>query len=124
MSDEISQKDIAEAMDRIARTPDGELLYLHLQKVCMGVLPRDADLCALPVQEGRRRFAHDLMAFMAEGIRTSARSGARPVTFAVASASSGASPGRSSFRGAGRRVTLADSVPGFDTPTESEPGRE
>jgi hypothetical protein len=102
----IETKDIAEAWDRVARTPDGLLIYRHLQRIVMGTAgPEDS---ALPRLEGRRRLAADLMAYMAEGISENGRTAC--VTFAVAKpvATTGT-------RGAGRRVTADTFVAGYDT---------
>ena len=84
MNDEIASKDVEEAIDRIARTDDGMLLYLYLQKVRLGLAPPDAHERALPRLEGRRSFAADLMAHMGKGIRESGRADNPIVTFAVA----------------------------------------
>ena len=103
---EINNKDIEEAWDRIARTADGQIAYRHLQKVRMG-LPPAMDDGALRHSEGRRSLAADLMAYMAEGIADSDR---YAITFVAAKpvASHAA-------RGAGRRVTADTSVAGWDT---------
>ena len=65
----IDDNQINEALDRIARTPDGELLYRFMQKTLMGTLaehdPADG---ALRTEHGERRFAQRLMAKMAKGI--------------------------------------------------------
>lgn len=65
----IDDNDIAQAFDRIARTPDGETIYRHFQKRLMGTLadhaPEDS---ALRTEHGMRRFAAELMAMMARGI--------------------------------------------------------
>jgi hypothetical protein len=101
----IDNKDIQEAWDRIARTPDGLIIYRHLQRIVMGTAgPEDS---ALPRLEGRRRLAADLMAYMAEGIQTNDRA---CVTFAVAKPVP-----TSSTRGAGRRVTADTFVAGYNT---------
>ena len=101
----IESKDIAEAWDRVARTPDGLLIYRHLQRIVMGTAgPEDS---ALPRLEGRRRLAADLMAYMAEGIANNDRS---CVTFAVAKPVP-----TTSTRGAGRRVTADTFVAGYNT---------
>ena len=84
MNDEIASKDIEAAIDRIARTDDGMLLYLYLQKVRLGLTPSDAQQRALRANEGRRSFAADLMAHMGKGIRESGRADNPIVTFAVA----------------------------------------
>jgi len=102
----IESKDIAEAWDRIARTPDGLIIYRHLQRIRMGLAP--TDLSALPVFEGRRSLAADLMAFMSEGIADNDRA---CVTFAVAKPAT-----VSGARGAGRRVTANTFVAGYDIP--------
>ncbi len=94
----ITDEDIAQATDRIARTPDGELLYLYLQRIVMFVPDLSAEVCALRIDQGRRRFAADMMALMAKGIdesggSTSTSSGTggkrseRTVVFASRSAS-------------------------------------
>lgn len=68
MSD-IDDKDINDALDRLARTADGELLYRFFQKTLMGTLDAHApDESALRTEHGRRRFAAELMAKMAKGI--------------------------------------------------------
>ncbi len=65
----ISDEDIDQALDRIARTADGELLYRFCQKQMTGLLgeyvPEEG---ALRVEHGMRRFAQMLMAKMAKGI--------------------------------------------------------
>lgn len=79
----ISDDEINQAIDRIARTADGELLYRYLQKTLMGTLsehsPEDG---ALRCEHGMRRFASILMAKMAKGIdesggRTDSSTGSR-----------------------------------------------
>ena len=102
MSDEIDDTMLADALDRIARTLDGILLYRYLQKVMMSVVTPSAPERALPVNEGRRSLAAELMGHMAEGIGENDRA---CVTFTVRKSSSG-----SASRGAGRRVT-ADAEP-------------
>lgn len=81
---EITDKDVAEALDRIARTADGQVFYLHLQRLLMGVLSEhDPSDGALRHENGRRRFASELMAKMAKGIEDSAARSAdsSPVVF-------------------------------------------
>lgn len=89
----INDDDITQAIDRIARTQDGELLYRHLQKILCGVV-RGAPDHTLREHVGRQILASDLMGLMAKGIdesggRTSTSSDAtgssaseRPVVFA------------------------------------------
>ena len=101
----IESKDIAEAWDRIARTPDGLLIYRHLQRIVMGTAGPDDS--ALPRLEGRRRLAADLMAYMSEGVAENDRA---CITFAVAKPVA-VSP----TRGAGRRIGREHFVPGYDT---------
>ena len=106
---EVSDDDLKLAIDRIARTPDGVTLYLYLQKALCGVVS-DGSERSLQSDHGRRSFARDLMALMAEGIALSDRS--RPVTFRLASAVE-----RSGRRIPGARlVSRADYVPGFSDP--------
>src|SRR6516225_6479060 len=101
----IENKDVVEAWDRIARTQDGLIIYRHLQRILMGTASSDDS--ALPRLEGRRRLAADLMAFMSEGIADNDRA---CITFAVAKPVA-VSP----TRGAGRRITANNFVPGYDT---------
>lgn len=73
------------AIDRISRTPDGRMLYLFLQKTLSSFPVTDGSVDALRDHNGRRMFAHDLMAIMAAGIRET--HGGRdptdgPITFA------------------------------------------
>ncbi len=67
----ISDDDMRKALDRIARTDDGRLLYLFLQKTRCAVTSPAVPECALPRNEGRRSFAAELMDHMAEGIAAS-----------------------------------------------------
>lgn len=68
----ITDDDVAKAWDRLARTADGGLVYLHLQKILMEV-PVDPQHGggALRANFGRRSLAHELMALMAKGIEDS-----------------------------------------------------
>lgn len=79
----IEDKDIAEAVDRIACTADGEILYRYLQQIAHEVITTSND-GALREHNGRRRFASDLMVLMGKGIDASGgRNGTeRPVVFA------------------------------------------
>jgi len=111
----ISDDDIRKAVANIARTPEGLLLYRYLQKELMGV-PTTPEAGALLEHNGHRKFAAKLMAMMAEGIDSGQRTGTgsptdQPVTF-VAREPRAVSAGR----GAGRRVTDATRVPGYDEP--------
>lgn len=64
----ISQQQIDEAIDRIARTQDGHLLYLALQREMMGFLPETVEVGALRENNARRRFCAELIAKMAKGV--------------------------------------------------------
>lgn len=65
----ITDEELNQALDRIARTADGELLYRYLQKILMGSLDEHAPSeSALRTEHGRRRFAAELMAHMRKGI--------------------------------------------------------
>jgi hypothetical protein len=117
MSEDISTDDLRKALDRIARTQDGILLYRHLQKIRLGLAPPASTGRALRHFEGYRNCAADLMAHMAEGIGNG--SGA-VVTFSIARGAP-----VSASRGAGRRVTADTIVPGWndgDTGTFAGPG--
>jgi hypothetical protein len=104
MSEEIDFERIKDAWDRIARTPDGLVIYRHLQRLRMGLA---TDMSALQTFEGRRSLAADLMAFMSEGVAENDRA---CITFAVAKPVA-VSP----TRGAGRRVTANTFIAGYDT---------
>lgn len=105
MSEVINGEDVKTSLDRIARTTDGQVLYRYLQKIRMGITPAAAPECALRANEGRRSFAADLMAFMAEGIADSDRA---CITFAVAK------PAPISGRGSLRRIHADTPVAGYD----------
>ena len=104
MSEELDFAQTKEAWDRIARTHDGLVIYRHLQRLRMGLAP---DMSALPLFEGRRSLAADLMSFMSDGIRDYDRS---CVTYTIAKPAA-----VSGTRGAGRRVTADTYVAGYDT---------
>ena len=106
----ISDEEMAKAIDRLARTDDGLLLYRYFQRVLCSVStsPNDG---ALREHNGRRSFAAELMGHMAKGIRESGRPTDPALTFAVAGSRRVAPSG-----GAGRRVTLDTAVPGYDAP--------
>ena len=56
-----------EAIDRIARTPDGAALYVFLQRRLMLITVDNSD-SALRADQGERRFASQLIAAMAKGV--------------------------------------------------------
>jgi hypothetical protein len=113
-----TQKEIEASLDRIAMTPDGQNLYVFLQRRLMK-LPDPSQSGALRMNLGERSFASELIGLMAKGIaesvnRTgssaSSSSGAeQPVVLPVAEPR--AVPGS---RGAGRRITADTFVPGYD----------
>ncbi len=78
----IDDKQIAESLDRIGRTPDGVALYLFLQKT-LTALPTDASADALREFHGRRTFAAELMFLMKDGVRDNVGSDPshRPIVF-------------------------------------------
>lgn len=85
----IDDKLVHEALQRYARSPDGRVFYIGLQKVLMGV-PSDSEPGALRENLGRRRFASELMAVMAEAMTENSGdgsggdgigSGERPIIF-------------------------------------------
>lgn len=105
----ITDDDMMKAIDRLARTEDGHLLYRYLQRVLCATVPPSMPRCALRANEGRRSFAAELMGLMAKGLRESDRSDSA-ITFTVAGPRRIAPTG-----GAGRRVTADTRVPGYDT---------
>lgn len=68
MTEIVEDEHLQNAIDRIARTPDGRMLYLFLQKT-LASFPASFETDALQAHHGRRTFAADLMAIMAKGIR-------------------------------------------------------
>lgn len=61
---DVTDKELLEALDRIARTSDGEALYLYLMRVVMEI-PQQG---ALKAHSGRRSLAAELMGKMARGM--------------------------------------------------------
>lgn len=115
-----------EALDRIARTPDGAAVYVFLQRRLMTVLASDSD-GALRSDQGERMFAAKLIGLMAKGIlesggRTSSSgdsgtdSGEQPI---VVPASQPRRVGPARNPGA-RRITERTRVPGYDPPDGDE----
>ena len=81
----IDEKLVHEALQRWARTPDGRVFYVGLQKVLMGV-PTDISDGALRENLGRRTLALELMAVMAKVMTENLSddgigSGDRPIVF-------------------------------------------
>ena len=117
---EVDDKQIAEALDRIARTDDGELLYLFLQKVLCAVTLPTQEQIALLRNEGRRSLAAVLMGHMAEGLLTSGRTRNPVVVFTGPKRDAG-SPGRFKPTPGGRRISADTRVYGYDLPDEPDP---
>ena len=121
MSFEIPEKLMHEAIDRIARSPDGRVLYLYCQRRMMA-LTTTGDIGTLQRSEGERTFAARLISLMATGIsesggRTSSGSGdttEQPIVFAVPKPRAVGGP-----RGAGRRIGPDTRVPGYDFPDDA-----
>jgi hypothetical protein len=118
----ISDDDIRNALDRIARTPDGELLYLYLQIEQMG-MPATPESSALLEHNGHRKFAAKLMGLMAKGIeesggRTEPGTAGRPAIGRPIVLVRREPVAVSAGRGAARRVTADQPVPGTDAKSE------
>jgi hypothetical protein len=121
-TDGITEDQLREAIDRVARTRDGRMLYLFLQRHMMGI-PSDMSGGALRRNLGERIFASKLIGLMAKGIQDSggrtepstgsSGSNEQPIVFAVPGARRLTDTG-----GAGRRVTADSRVPGWDRPEE------
>ena len=109
----ITDEDMHKAIDNIARSADGQLLYLYFQKTLCSISTSPDAQCALPSHEGRRKYAAELMALMAKGIEESAgtRSADRTVIFARRE------PGASSRHITARQYLrdTADAEPGSNT---------
>jgi hypothetical protein len=121
MSFELSEKLMHEAIDRIARTPDGRSLYLYCQRRMLEVSV-SIDPSTLQADHGERRFASHLRGLMATGIsesggRTSSdgTSSEQPIVFARPKPVA-----VGGIRGAGRRITEHTRVPGYDPPDSDD----
>jgi hypothetical protein len=99
----ITDEQVANALDRIARTDDGWLLYLSLERTMLAVMDT-ADSGALLAHNGQRILASRIRSLMSKGIEESGRGAEHVITFAVA----GARAVSTGPRGAGRRGPGAD----------------
>jgi hypothetical protein len=77
----ISEDDMAGAIDRIGMSPDGELLYLWLQKRLTRVV-HSSEVGALQSENGQRILASELMGLLSAGINE-AHAGSRSDRIAV-----------------------------------------
>ena len=100
------------AIDLIARTPEGRLLHRYLRRVLEGVVDMP-DNGALTSHNGRRTLARDLMRLMAQGIEDTSGGRTRSDEPILARERKPAIVARER-RGAGRRVTADEPVPGWD----------
>jgi hypothetical protein len=119
MRSEITDAATTEAIDRIARTDDGMLLYRFLQKTLCGTVEGIND-GAFYIQEGRRRLAAHLMGLMSGGIEEHARG--QCVVFRTGRSDSDRD---NVFRPkpGGRRIDERTFVPAYDLPThDAGPG--
>jgi hypothetical protein len=66
----MTEQELREAIDRIGRTADGELLYLFLQKRLLRVVHSEKGT-ALRVENGQRILASELMGLLSQGIEES-----------------------------------------------------
>ena len=110
---EIDPDDFRAALDRIARTADGAVLYRWLQKALCAVYAGAIEPCALSRLEGRRMLASELMGLMSPGIETHDRTDAI-VAFRLRS-----EPRRDEPRGVRRRIGPDTVVPGYDGPDDA-----
>jgi hypothetical protein len=121
-----TQEACLEALDRIARTPDGAMLYVFLQRRLMTVLSPNSR-GALRQDNGERMFAAKLIGGMAKGILESGgRTGSSTSSGDTSSGEQpivvpGAEPRRVARTGnpGGRRITPDTRVPGYDPPDEA-----
>jgi hypothetical protein len=125
MTDPINPKLVLEAIDRIARTPDGVSLYLFCQNKLM-TLPASSKISTLRKLEGERSFALEIIGHMTKGLIESGGrpsiSGSpgstideQPIVFAVPKPVAVGGP-----RGAGRRIGPNTRVPGYDPPDSDD----
>ena len=121
-----TQQACFEAIDRIARTPDGASLYVFLQRRLMAV-PALGSRGALRTHQGERSFASKLIGLMATGISESGgRTGhhgssigpdgrEQPIVVPVAKP---VRTGPERNQG-GRRINESTRVPGYDRDDEA-----
>jgi hypothetical protein len=114
----VSEDDLISAIDRIGMTPDGELLYLFLQKRLTRVL-HTLDSGALQSENGQRTLAAELMGHLSTGIQE-AHAGIRSDRIAVFKLPERAALQRA--RGATRRGFVAGAESEFGPGTGTEPG--
>jgi hypothetical protein len=124
MTDEVhpTNKFCLEAIDRIARTPDGAALYVFLQRRLMSISVIEGH-GALRLDQGERTFAAKLISVMAKGIFESG--GRTGITGSNLGPSGSEQPivvpsprAVNVGRGAGstRRIGPETRVPGYDLP--------
>jgi hypothetical protein len=114
-----------EAIDRIARTPDGAALYVFLQRRLM-LITIDNSESALRVDQGERRFASQLIAAMAKGVfESGGRTGITGSTIGpdgreqpLVVPRPGAVRSGPERHPGGRRIGPDTVVPGWDRPAE------
>jgi hypothetical protein len=73
----MTEQELREAIDRIGRTADGELLYLWLQKRLLRVVHAN-DGGTLRVENGQRILASELMGLLSAGIADTHAGSQRP----------------------------------------------
>ena len=114
----ITDEEFHRAWDRIARTGDGVLIYLHLQKRLMATAANETE-SALLMDHGERRFASQLIGLMAKGIEESGGSSGtpsdggrqeRPIVLTVRG------PVAVKRHGSGRLIDPDQPVEGWDNP--------
>jgi hypothetical protein len=111
----ISEDDLKSAIDRIGMSPDGELLYLWLQRRLTRVL-QTTEPGALQQENGQRILATELMGHLSAGINE-AHGGSRSdriVTFKL--------PERAAVRLGARGAIRRGTIPGEPEPGQFEPG--
>lgn len=94
----ITDEQLREAVMRVGRTADGEMLYLWCQRLLCRVLHTDDD-GALRLEQGRRLLASEIMGMLSRGLQETyvgSREHDRIVIFS-------AGPGRPVHQGANRR---------------------
>ena len=114
----ISDDDMTSAIDRIGTTPDGELLYLWLQKR-LNRVAHTTEPGALQQENGQRILAAELMGHLSTGINE-AHAGIRSDRIAVFKLPEPAPLRRA--HGAARRGIPADFQSEFAGPGDPRPG--
>lgn len=116
MATQPTDKEIEESIGRLALTADGMALYRYLVRALQSIAPDAEGGGALPLHEGRRRFAHELKRLMDRQLQNVTLSSDRTDTDALAHA---IGPAAEPIRASGARGVTRRVVPYADESVKS-----